>query len=357
MNLFKRDFLLKELEKAEEWDLLVIGGGATGLGVAVDAAARGFKTLLVEQEDFAKGTSSRSTKLVHGGVRYLAQGNIRLVTEALKERGFLLKNAPHLTKNESFIIPCFSWFNGLYYAAGLKMYDWLSGRKSIGSSRLIKKKEVIKRLPTIKKTSLQCGVLYHDGVFDDARLALNLAQTAVEKGAVVLNYCKVISLSKNKEQKVCGAKVFDRESKKEFEVKAKVVVNATGVFADEILKMDQPAAKASIRPSQGIHLVLDHSFLQSEDAIMIPETEDGRVLFAIPWQDQVLVGTTDTPLQNTSLEPNALEKEIDFILNTAGEFLTKAPQRADVLSVFAGLRPLAASDNEVCKNKRNIKKS
>ena len=278
------------------------------MGIAVDATVRGFKTLLVEQDDFAKATSSRSTKLVHGGVRYLAQGNIGLVKEALKERGFLLKNAPHLTKNESFIIPCFSWAKGFFYAVGLKMYDWLAGNKSIGKSKLIFRKEVEKRLPTIKKASLKCGVLYHDGIFDDARLALNLAQTAVEKGAVVINYCRVVSLLKNEEQKIGGATIMDKETQEIVEVKAKVVVNATGVFADEILKMDQPESKPLIRPSQGIHLVLDKSFLQSDDAIMIPQTDDGRVLFAIPWHGKVLVGTTDTPLKTPSIEPQSFGK-------------------------------------------------
>lgn len=351
MNVFKRNILVKTLNETPEWDILIIGGGATGLGIAVDAAERGFKTLLVEQEDFAKGTSSRSTKLVHGGVRYLAQGNIRLVTEALKERGFLLKNAPHLTKNESFIIPCYSWFKGLYYAAGLKMYDWLSGRKSIGKSRLINKKEIERRLPVIQKTSLQCGVLYHDGIFDDARLALNLAQTAVEKGAVALNYFKLVSLLKNENGKVCGGKIIDKESENVFEVKSKVVINATGVFVDEILKLDNSKSKSIIRPSQGIHLVLDQSFLESKDSIMIPGTEDGRVLFAIPWYGKVLIGTTDTPLPSHSLEPRALEEEVDFVLKTAGQYLSKTPKRSDVLSVFAGLRPLAATDDASDKTK------
>ncbi|HSN09053.1 MAG TPA: glycerol-3-phosphate dehydrogenase/oxidase, partial [Hanamia sp.] len=351
MNFFNRDLLIKSLKETAEWDILIIGGGATGLGIAVDAASRGFKTLLVEQDDFAKGTSSRSTKLVHGGVRYLAQGNIGLVKEALKERGFLLKNAPHLTKNESFIIPCFSWAKGFFYAAGLKMYDWLAGNKSIGKSKLIFRKEVEKRLPAIKKTSLKCGVLYHDGIFDDARLALNLAQTAVEKGAAVINYCKVVSLLKNEERMICGATIMDKETQEIVEVKAKVVVNATGVFADEILRMDQPESKPLIRPSQGIHLVLDKSFLQSDDSIMIPHTEDGRVLFAIPWHGKVLVGTTDTPLKIPSIEPQALEKEVEFVLKTAGKFLSKEPQRSDVLSVFAGLRPLAANGDEASKTK------
>ncbi len=351
MNLFDRNSLIKSLKEIPEWDILVIGGGATGLGVAIDGALRGFKTLLVEKEDFAKGTSSRSTKLVHGGVRYLAQGNIGLVKEALKERGFLMRNAPHLTKNESFIIPCFSWAKGIFYATGLKVYDWLAGRKSIGKSQIISKKEALKRLPVIKKESLKCGVLYHDGIFDDARLAINLAQTCVERGGVALNYCGVISLLKNKKGKLCGAKIIDKETNETFTIKAKAIINATGVFADDILKMDQPETRPLIRPSQGIHLVLDKSFLQSEDAIMIPHTDDGRVLFVIPWQGKVLVGTTDTPLNSHSSEPRALESEIEFVLKTAGKFLNKTPERADVLSVFAGLRPLAATGDESAKTK------
>ena len=351
MKQFDRNSLLNTLKETVEWDVLIIGGGATGLGVAVDAATRGFKTLLAEQDDFAKGTSSRSTKLVHGGVRYLAQGNIGLVKEALKERGLLLHNAPHLTKNESIIIPCYSWGRGFFYGIGLTFYDWLSGKLSIGRSKLIYKKEVVKRLPTINQSSLKCGVLYHDGTFDDSRLAVNLAQTCVENNGVTLNYFKVISLLKNEGKKIYGARILDKETNEVYEVKAKVVVNATGVFADEILQLDNHDAKSIIRPSQGIHLVLDNSFLQSDDAIMIPRTDDGRVLFAIPWHKHVLVGTTDTPLNTHSLEPRALESEIDFILRTAAKYLTKKPKRTDVLSVFAGLRPLAATDDSKEKTK------
>ncbi|HEY5367597.1 MAG TPA: glycerol-3-phosphate dehydrogenase/oxidase [Hanamia sp.] len=351
MNAFNRDLLINRVKENSEWDIVIIGGGATGLGIAVDAATRGFKTLLLEQEDFAKGTSSRSTKLVHGGLRYLAQGNIALVKEALKERGLLLKNAPHLTKNESIIIPCYTWFRGIFYTVGLKLYDWLSGKLSIGKSRLINKKELVERLPTIKKDSLKCGVLFHDGTFDDARLALNLAQTCVENNGITLNYCKVLSLVKNQDNQISGVTFIDKETSNIFEVKAKVVVNATGVFADDILKMDVPEDRSIIRPSQGIHLVLDNSFLQSKDAMMIPHTDDGRVLFAIPWYQNVIVGTTDTPLHTHSIEPRALETEVDFVLNTAGKYLSKAPSRKDVLSVFAGLRPLAATNDSAEKTK------
>ncbi len=351
MKLFDRNEQIRRVKETKQWDMVIIGGGATGLGIAVDAATRGYKTLLVEQEDFAKGSSSRSTKLVHGGVRYLAQGNISLVREALEERGLLLQNAPHLTKNESVIIPCYSWLRGLFYAVGLTLYDWLSGKLSIGRSKLISGKEVVKRLPTINRSSLKCGVLYHDGTFDDARLAINLAQTCVAYNGVTINYCKVTALTKNEHNVIDGVKILDKETGEVYEVKAKVVVNATGVFVDEILKLDNAGARSMIRPSQGIHLVLDSSFLQSPDAIMIPRTDDGRVLFAIPWYNKVLVGTTDTPLNSHSLEPRALPEEVEFILKTAGKYLSRQPEKADVLSVFAGLRPLAATDDSTDKTK------
>lgn len=351
MKAFDRDLLLKRLEATAEWDILIIGGGATGLGLAVDAASRGYKTLLAEQSDFAKGTSSRSTKLVHGGVRYLAQGDVRLVREALKERGLLLQNARHITKNEAFIIPCYSLISGWTYAIGLKMYDWLAGRLSLGKSHIVGKKEVKRRLPTIENGGLKFGVLYHDGTFDDARLAVNLAQTAVEHGATVLNYLKVTTLEKNDNGQTVGAALMEMETGRSFSIRSKVVVNATGVFADEILQMDETGKKPNIRPSQGIHLVLDKSFLQSEDAIMIPRTDDGRVLFAIPWHDRVLIGTTDTPIDSHALEPRALEREIDFIFRTTAKYLSKTPERSDVLSVFAGLRPLAATGGSSGKTK------
>lgn len=351
MKEFNRNILLKQLQSEQEWDLVIIGGGATGLGMAVDGASRGYRTLLLEQADFAKGTSSRSTKLVHGGVRYLAQGDIGLVVEALRERGRLLNNAPHLTQNESIIIPCYSYGSGLKYMVGLSFYDWLSGRLSFGKSKLIKKSTLNKRLPTIQKKGLRCGVLYHDGTFDDARLALNLAQTAVEQGAVCLNYCRVTGLEQNDQKKMAGVEMVDQETGDTYRVKTKAVVNATGVFVDEILRMDNPAAKSMIRPSQGIHLVLDRTFLGSKDAIMIPKTDDGRVLFVIPWFDKVLMGTTDTPLNEHGLEPRALETEIEFVLKTAGRYLERQPEKADVLSVYAGLRPLAATDDTAEKTK------
>lgn len=342
-----RDELLKPLDDpGKEWDIIVVGGGATGLGTALDAASRGYQTLLLEQADFAKGTSSRSTKLVHGGVRYLAQGNIRLVREALHERGLLLKNAPHLVKNLPFIIPVYSWLNGMIYSMGLRMYDLLSGKQSFGKTRHISKKETLDRLPGIRPKHLRGGIVYHDGQFDDARLAVNLAQTCLEQGATVLNYFRVKGLIKNKEKKISGVKATDQETGKKYQLKAKVVINATGVFVDDLLQMDEPGKKPIVRPSQGVHVVLDRSFMPSGDALMIPKTDDGRVLFMVPWHDKLVIGTTDTPLDEHRLEPVALYSEVNFILNTAAEYLVKAPKRKDVLSVFAGLRPLAAPAHE-----------
>jgi glycerol-3-phosphate dehydrogenase len=347
----EREEQLKRLADAEViWDLVVVGGGATGLGVAVDAASRGFKTLLLEQADFAKGTSSRSTKLAHGGVRYLAQGNIGLVREALRERGILLQNAPHLVRNKSFVIPNYTWWEGLYYSAGLILYDLLAGKRSFGRSKYISPEEVIRRLPNIKPEGLRSGVLYHDGQFDDSRLAVNLAQTCLEQGGLALNYARVNGLIK-KEGRIAGVRVTDTETGISYSVRGKSVINATGVFVDELLRLDRPGCKPLVISSQGIHLVMSKAFLGTEDALMIPKTEDGRVLFAVPWHDRLVVGTTDTPLNEHLLEPVALEEEIRFILRTAANYLARAPRREDVLAVFAGLRPLAAPQTENAKTK------
>lgn len=342
-----RDDTVRALEDRERiWDVVVIGGGATGLGVAVDAATRGFSVALFEQEDFAKGTSSRSTKLVHGGVRYLAQGDVGLVFEALRERGLLQQNAPHLVKNEEFIIPCYRWWEKPFYTIGLTIYDMMAGRLGLGKSLPKKKETVLKMIPTLKPEGLRGGVLYHDGQFDDARLAVNLAQTAMDADGFVMNYAKVTALLKGPDGDVSGVRVEDRLTGKTYEVRSRAVVNATGVFVDSILLMDNPEDKPMVRPSQGIHIVLDRSFLGGTSAIMIPKTDDGRVLFAVPWHDKVIVGTTDTLREHPELEPRPLEEEVRFILDTAGRYLTRQPQRSDVLSVFAGLRPLAAPKEE-----------
>ena len=342
---FRRDVFVKKLEEQLNWDLVIIGGGATGLGIAADAASRGYTTLLLEQDDFAKGTSSRSTKLVHGGVRYLAKGDLKLVYSALDERAILLQNAPHLVKSQSFIIPCYRWASAIKYYIGLKLYDWLSGRFSFGKSSLLNREEVIDLLPNINREKLTAGIEYFDGQFDDARLAINLAETAAEKGGILLNYFKVSSLQKSN-GRISGVQATDVETNKIYELKAKVVINATGIFVDEILKLDEPGRKPLVRPSQGVHIVLNKTYLKSNKAILVPETRDGRVLFAVPWLQHVLIGTTDTPLTNHSAEPVALDAEIDFILDTVKEYFAVAPTRKDILSVFAGLRPLAASNND-----------
>lgn len=349
---YERNHLIDQVQSYQGvWDLVIIGGGATGLGIALDASARGYKTLLLEQADFAKGTSSRSTKLVHGGVRYLAQGDVKLVREASIERGLLYRNAPHLVKNQTFIIPIYSLMDKWKYFIGLKCYDWISGKLSMGASEYISQSETLKKMPGIKKQGLIGGVLYHDGQFDDTRLAINLVQSIWEKGGSALNYMKVTGLLKDEKNHVAGVKAQDIETGNHFTFKAKAVVNATGVFVDEILQMDKPGSAKTICVSQGVHVVLDKKFYPSEHAMMIPKTSDGRVLFAVPWHGKVVLGTTDTPVEQASLEPVALENEINFILETASEFLTEKPTRNDVLSVFAGLRPLAAPQGTDQKTK------
>jgi glycerol-3-phosphate dehydrogenase len=350
-SYFNREGFLKELAEAIIWDMVVIGGGATGLGIALDAASRGFKTLLLEQADFAKGTSSRSTKLVHGGVRYLAQSDIRLVYEALFERGLLLKNAPHLVHAQPFVIPLYSWWSKVLYGTGLKIYDWMAGRYRLNKTSLLSRERVVKLLPNVRQKGLLGGVMYYDGQFDDARLAINIAQTCAGQGGVLINYIKVTGLVKDQEGKLAGLTAQDAETGKVYDIKSKVVVNATGVFVNEVLHMDAPAQPPLVRPSQGVHVVLHRSFLGGDNALMLPKTPDGRVLFAVPWYGHVVVGTTDTPLKSYSLEPVALEQEVDFILETAGQYLMQKPTRNDVLSVFAGLRPLAAPTNHTDSTK------
>lgn len=337
----KREAMIVQLrERKEPWDIVVIGGGATGAGVAVDAASRGYSVLLLEREDFGKGTSSRSTKLVHGGVRYLEQGNVPLVMEALKERGILLENAPHLVHDLRFIVPNYSWWEAPFYGIGMKIYDLLAGRYGFGKSKTLSPAETIEQLPTIRQDGLRGGVIYHDGQFDDSRLLISLMATAVEQGAVVLNYASVLDLTKDASGFVDGVVAIDRESNERFTVAAKVVINATGIFADEVRRLAEPQAPAMIAPSQGIHLVFDKSFLPGNTAVMVPHTSDGRVLFAIPWHEHTLVGTTDTPIEAASYEPRPFEEEIEFILETAGQYLSRPPKREDILSVYVGIRPL-----------------
>ncbi len=326
--------------RQKPWDIIVIGGGATGVGCALDAASRGFEVLLLEQHDFGKGTSSRSTKIIHGGVRYLRQGNISLVREALRERGLLLKNAPHVVSKQAFVIPCYSLWQKIFYGVGLNVYDILAGKYSIGRSRLLNGGEVVERLPNIETSGLKGGVLYFDGQFDDTRLLIDMAVTAERHGAVILNYAAVTSLESGNGGKIAGVEFEDAENGETFSAKARVVINAAGVFCDDIRKLADAGSDAVITYSQGIHLIFDKKFLPGDSALMIPKTADGRVLFCIPWHDHLLVGTTDTPIDKPVLEPEAMEAEIDFVLDTARGYLARKPKRADILSVFAGIRPL-----------------
>ena len=342
----RTEMLQQARQRTEPWDIVVVGGGATGVGVAVDAATRGYSTLLLEQHDFGKGTSSRATKLVHGGVRYLEQGNVSLVMEALKERGLLRQNAPHLVHELAHIVPSYAWWEGPFYGIGLKLYQVLSGKYGFGPSRLLSKEETLERIPSVNPDGLTGGVAYYDGQFDDTRLLINLVATAVEQGATLLNYAKVIELHKGSDHLLNGLTWQDMETGGRFEVRARVVVNATGAFTDSVRRLDDPTAQKMIAPSQGAHIILDRSFLPGTDAILVPHTKDGRVMFALPWHDHTLVGTTDTPVEQAMLEPVALDQEVDFMLETASLYLAKKPTRADILSVWAGIRPLVKAGEE-----------
>jgi glycerol-3-phosphate dehydrogenase len=331
------------------WDIVVIGGGATGMGVAVDAATRGFDVLLLEAKDFGKGTSSRSTKLVHGGVRYLEQGNVSLVMEALKERGLLRQNAPHLVRDLAFVVPNYSWWEAPFYGIGLKLYDMLAGKYGFGKSRVLSYDETLERLPTLQTEGLRGGVIYFDGQFDDSRLLIHLAATAADHGAVLVNYMPVTALTKDDEGYINGVVVRDDENGSEYKIQAQVVINATGIFTDYIRKMADPETATMVDPSQGIHLVFEQSFLEGDTAIMVPHTSDGRVMFAIPWHGHTLVGTTDTPIEQPSYEPRPFEQEIQFILDTAALYLSRPPKRSDVLSVYVGIRPLVKAGGPAAK--------
>jgi glycerol-3-phosphate dehydrogenase len=333
-------------DRREPWDIVVVGGGATGVGVAVDAAARGLSVALLEAHDFGKGTSSRSTKLVHGGVRYLEQGNIPLVMSALKERGLMRQNAPHLVHDLAFIVPNYSWWEAPFYGIGLKLYDLLAGKYGFGASKLLSKEETLERLPALEPEELRGGVIYFDGQFDDARLLIHLAMTAADHGATLVNYCPVTGILRDADGYVNGVTARDDESGETFEIPARMVVNATGVFTDSIRQMADPAAEQLVVTSQGIHLVFDRSFLKGDTALMVPKTSDGRVLFVIPWHGHAVAGTTDTPVDAASLEPRPLEEEIEFVLETASRFLVRPPTRKDVLAVFVGLRPLVKGEGK-----------
>ena len=340
--MIREAMLARLAEHAGPWDVVVVGGGATGAGVAVDAASRGYSVVVLEGSDFGKGTSSRSTKLVHGGVRYLSQGNIGLVMGALRERAALRANAPHLVRPLQFVVPSYRWWDAPYYGTGLKVYSLLAGRHGFGPATILSHGEALARVPTLRPAGLRGGITYFDGQFDDARLVVNLVQTAAEQGAVTLNYVRVAGVTKTAAGDVDGVVAIDEETGLEMRVPARVIVNATGPFADNVRRLAVPDAPALIAPSQGIHLVFDRSFLPGTCGVMVPKTPDGRVMFAVPWHGYTLVGTTDTPIGEATLEPKPLEQEIQFVLETAAPYFEKPPTRRDVLSTFAGIRPLVA---------------
>ncbi len=335
--------------RSTPWDIVVIGGGATGVGVAVDAANRGFSVLLLERMDFGSATSSRSTKLVHGGVRYLEQGNISLVMEALKERGLLRQNAPHLVHDLGFVVPNYSWWEAPFYGIGMKVYDLLAGKYGFGKSRLLSLEETLERLPTIQTEGLRGGVIYFDGQFDDTRLLIHLAATAADQGAVLLNYAPVVEITRGPDGFADGVVAIDSESGQRMKIPAHVVVNAAGIFADDVRRLAEPELAGMIAPSQGIHLVFERAFLHGNTAIMVPHTSDGRVMFAIPWHEHTLVGTTDTPIEEPSYNPLPFEEEVQFILDTAAQYLSRPPKRSDVLSVYVGIRPLVKANGASMK--------
>lgn len=345
-TILDRKASLERVERFQQrWDIVVVGGGSTGVGIALDAASRNYSVLLLEQHDFGKGTSSRSTKLVHGGVRYLQQGNISLVMEALKERGLLLKNAPHLVRDMQFIVPNYEWWEAPFYGIGMKIYDLLAGKYGFGPSQILSRDEVLGLIPTLSQDGLRGGVKYHDGQFDDARLLIDMASTAAQRGACLLNYAPALSLVKDADGFISGLTFRDEETTALHTVGARCVINATGPFCDELRRVDNPDSKPMIAPSQGVHIVLPKEFLPGDTAIMVPHTRDGRVMFAIPWHGHAVVGTTDTPIPASKLEPTPYPEEVDFILETASGYLAKHPTRSDVLSVFTGIRPLVKSSD------------
>ena len=345
----QRDDLIARAIDGDAWDVVVIGGGATGLGTAVDAAARGYRTLLLEQVDFAKATSSRSTKLVHGGVRYLQQGNISLVREALHERGLMYNNAPHLVTNLAFVVPRYKWWEGPFYGIGLKLYDLLAGKLNLARSKQLTHQQTMDAIPNLESEGLDGGTQYSDGQFDDSRMCATLVRTALDHGAVMLNHAPVVALLRDADDHVAGVRFRDAETGSEHAIRARVVVNATGVFSNAVRRMDDAEAESVVEPSRGVHLVLDASFLKGDTAIMVPHTDDGRILFVIPWHERCLVGTTDEHAPEPVLEPRATDEEIEFILRNAARYLDRDPGRGDVLSVFAGLRPLVKHEGTATK--------
>ncbi|MBK8518160.1 MAG: glycerol-3-phosphate dehydrogenase/oxidase [Saprospiraceae bacterium] len=339
-----RDNQLHQIENTTLWDIVVIGGGATGLGSALDAASRGYKVLCVEKTDFSKGTSSRSTKLIHGGVRYLEQGNFSMVKHALQERWVLLNNASEATKKLSFVLPVYSWWQFFYYGLGLMLYDFLSGKFSIGKTRLMNKESVLKKIPDLHTDSLKGGIRYFDGQFDDSQICIALARTAISQGATVVNHMAAESFI-YQDNKISGLNLRDTLINKPYTVHCKTTINATGVFVDKVMNKDTPHHESLVSPSQGIHIVIHKKFYMSQHAMLIPKTTDGRVLFAVPWHDQVIIGTTDSKTDLILEEPVATKEEINFVIENFNSYMTHHLTLHDIQSVYAGLRPLVKKKN------------
>ncbi|NQY67629.1 MAG: glycerol-3-phosphate dehydrogenase/oxidase [Flavobacteriales bacterium] len=348
----QRAHQIKEIINKPEFDIVIIGGGASGLGIAVDAASRGYKTLLLEANDFAKGTSSRSTKLIHGGVRYLKQGDISMVMESLKERGLMRKNAPHIVSNLEFLIPTYDWWSNQFYNIGLKIYDVMAGQLGLGPSKHLSKSQTLKVIPNLNENGLTGGIVYYDAQFDDARMAITLAHTCTDNGGTVINYMRVNNLLKDVQEKVIGVIAQDMTSDKVYKIKSKCTINATGIFAHQVQKMDNYKIASSIKFSQGVHLVLDKNFLKSNTAIMIPNTSDGRILFAVPWLGTILIGTTDTEVNDATLEPKALKKEVNYLLKSVKPYLNKPPKLADIKSIYSGIRCLVTEEQNDTETKK-----
>jgi glycerol-3-phosphate dehydrogenase len=346
----KRAELLELLPRHGVYDLAVVGGGATGLGVALDAALRGFSVVLLESHDFAGGTSSRSTKLLHGGVRYLAQGNLALVREALAERATVLRIAPHLAQPLPFVMPSYKWWQTPFYGIGLKLYDLLAGSAGLGRTEFLSRAQTLQALPGVKPDGLRGGVKYWDGQFDDARLALALARSAEAAGAHVLNYAEVTAVRQlaGGDGPLSAIDVSDRCGSATFQLQARCVVNATGVWVDALRDHTQPAANPDtpsrmVSPSQGVHVVVDRDFMPGGHALLVPKTRDGRVLFAVPWLGKLVLGTTDTPRRDLPREPDAFAEELEFIIGEASQALSRPVHRKDIRSIWVGLRPLVAA--------------
>jgi glycerol-3-phosphate dehydrogenase len=345
-----RDTMLQSIKETKEWDLIIIGGGATGLWCALDGASRGYKTLLLEKGDFAEGTSSRSTKLLHGGLRYLKQGRLGLIHEGLIERGYIARNAPHLFTERAFLLPFYNVFDKPYYKLGMILYDFLAGKLILKKHRLLSREEALQECPTLKSEGLIGGAIYYDGQFDDARFAIELAKTATFHGATLLNYCKVESLIK-KNEKVVGVEAKELSTNEPISVYGKALINATGIFTDEIRELDEPSTNRLMVLSRGSHITIDKKFHPSETALIVPKTGDKRVIFVIPWQEKVLIGTTESVVNEPSNNPKPSNEEIEFLLSHAKEILNPYPKKEDIQSAFAGIRPLVKSNQTKSSSK------